>query len=62
MLLIKSTISQKLRIAQKKISCAKNYYQINPNLLCVFGQFRIKNFFGVALWRPITQKLKIEKI
>ena len=45
----KSIITQKLRIAQKKLLHAKNQRQINSNLLCKFGHFwRKLNYRGVV--------------
>ena len=49
----------------KKIICAKNNCQINPNLPYKFSHFWPKNIFfcsrmgSLALWRPITQELII---
>ena len=63
--LIKSTISLKLRVAQKKTHELKNHCHIYPNLPCKFGHFWTTFFFVVewlALWRSITQKLKIGRI
>ena len=58
--LIKSTISQELRVAQKKNSWAENHRQmtqINPHLPCKLGHLWI-----VTSLATITQKLKIGKI
>ena len=48
--LIKLTISQKLRVTQKKTIDVKNHYQINQDLSCKFSHFwRKLNFLRIFL-------------
>ena len=59
--LLKSIMSQKLRVGQKKTHEIKHHCQINPHLSCKFGYFWIisicsRMFTSLA---TITQKLNI---